>query len=224
MLDACPPPPCTPFGEIEPTPAAKKKARKNAVSKAASGDMPSYVDIQCRQVNLADGSHVAPLTFKIKASLNVREAPSVELDPNVLHYIKYAMQASDGSIEKETPAKAVAQRTPHVQWRAARNCWTAKHGSKFKTFKPDDITDPISIEVAHGKAARWASGEDCDADDGAEADQFDGNIADDAVDANVDDCHDDDDATVSSIDSLASDGVEIPADSGDATSTESVAS
>jgi hypothetical protein len=92
------------------------------------------------------------------------------------------------------------------------------------TFKPDDITDPIPIEVAHGKAARWASGEDCDADDGAQADQFDGNVADDAVDANVDECHDDDDATMSSVDGLASEGADIPADSGDATSTESVGS
>ena len=191
----------SPFGEVEPTPAAKKKARKNARSKAAAGDMPSYVDIKCKQIDLADGSHVGPLTFKIKASLNVREAPSVELDPHVLHYVKHALLASEGSSEKESPANVIMQRTQHVHWREARGCWTAQKGARFKSFKPEDINDSISVETAHTKAARWASSEHCDDDygddDGVVEEQHAGSIQEDVLDGTGgDNCEQNDDVAL----------------------------
>ena len=83
----------SPFGDVEQTSAAIRKARKVAKTKAANGHMPSHVEVTCPRVDMQDGRHVGPATFKMKASIDPRDAPTVELEPYVLHYIKYAMLA-----------------------------------------------------------------------------------------------------------------------------------
>ena len=87
----------SPFGDVEQTSAAIRKARKVAKTKAANGHMPSHVEVTCPRVGMQDGRHVGPMSFKMEASIDPRDAPTVELEPYVLHYIKYAMLAFECS-------------------------------------------------------------------------------------------------------------------------------
>ena len=62
------------------------------------------------------------------------------------------------------------QRGTHVRWRDARNAWVAQRQNKYKTFKPDDVANPVALQEAHDRATRWAAGED-DVIDGAQDDR-----------------------------------------------------
>ena len=150
----------TPFGDVELTPSAKKKARRVAQTKVDRGEMPEWVEVACDRLELPCGMHVGPISIKVKASLNAREAPAVELEPMVLQYIKAAMLLSEDA-ETYTEMKTLQVRGDFVRWRTTRKCWVgSRKNAKFKHFKPDDVDDPVSIKCAHEKATKWAAGED----------------------------------------------------------------
>ena len=158
------------FDDVTPTVAAKKKARKDAKSRAALGALPSTVVLEMPSITTIDDHPVPATTLRVKSSIDVRDAVMVELDPHMIYYIKHAMLSSftdDGVKYDRGPADG-------VRWRSDRTCWLARRQNEAdpervitKSFKPKD-DDPISIQEAADDAAAWADGRDsCDEQDDA---------------------------------------------------------
>ena len=154
----------TPLGEVQLTGAAKKRMRADVKTKAAEGGMPEVVSIPCRRVELRDGTVSGPITIKAIASLDVRDAPAVEIDGAVLQYIRTSMIASLEQVaeDENCVAKAIQSRGDCVRWRQSRKSWVAVRPvcKKMKAFKPEQAESPSAMKEAYDVAIRWAAGEE----------------------------------------------------------------
>ena len=150
-----------PFGTIDVTSAAKKRARKDAKTQAKCGQMPETVTVALPRITLENDTYLGPISFKMRSSIDIRDAPVVELDAHVLHYIKVGMMMAENS-DDANHGKGNSK-GEGVRWRTARNCWVAvREHAKYKHFKPADLNDEVAVQEARDKAARWAAGEDVD--------------------------------------------------------------
>ena len=154
----------TPLGEVELTSRAKKRMRADVKSKAADGGMPEVVTIECERVELLDGTVSGPITIKAIASLDVRDAPAVEIDCAVLRHIRTAMVAAleQDNEDENCIARAIQSRGDCVRWRQSRKSWVAVRPgcNKMKAFKPEHIESHSAMKEAYDMAHRWATGEE----------------------------------------------------------------
>ena len=151
-----------PFENVQPTIAAKRKARSAAKARAGRREMPECVDISFPMLELPDGTHVGPISVKVQASLNARDAPAVQLDVRVLQYIRAAMQLASELEDSEPPAKALQVRGSNVRWRESRKCWIASRQNKrFRTFKPETTECEVSLKESFDKAQTCVNCDDC---------------------------------------------------------------
>ena len=97
-------------------------------------------------------------TLEVRASIDVRDAPWVELCPAALHYVKVAMLATAAGDSPD-----VLRGVDGVRWRKDRKCWLAVRlcdGTKItKSFKPADRSSE-AIQDTLNIAARWVGGGD----------------------------------------------------------------
>ena len=146
----------SPFDSVEATPAARKRARKNAKEKVHSGELPPFVTLTLPRITLPSGEYIGPITMKIKSSLDIRDSPTVELRADILHYIREAMLLSQATTEKETtPTQSLRDK---IRWRPSRKCWVAERDGQFKSFRPDDRECDVSVQAAGDRARDWQLG------------------------------------------------------------------
>ena len=149
------------FDEVAPmTPAAKKKARLDARLGLKVGTLPPIVSIELPAFDTASGEHIDAITVRVQASVDARAEILLELDGRMLYYLKQAMRAS----VKERVVER--KRADGARWRSDRKCWTSRRQQdgdrKYKTFRPSDPCDPVSVQEAAVKAVAWAEGLDDD--------------------------------------------------------------
>ena len=145
------------FADVEPTPAAKKKARKLAKLQGSIGTLPLAVQITCPALDLPDGSTIPQISFMVKSSVDIRDSPVVELTARVLHYIKVAINVSD-DCEKPMREPCAAG----TRWRKDRQCWLARRpGGASKCFKPTSGCE-LAVAETRDEALRWQEGGDCE--------------------------------------------------------------
>ena len=121
---------------------------------------------------------VPAVTLKVLASLDVRAAVQVELEPTGLNYVRAAMRRSSVADRELRMVRADG-----VAWRSDRKVWLAKKKIDdkyiYKNFKPAD-NDDLGVREAKDAATSWVASADID---GVEGEDDDGEFAYDEVDS-----------------------------------------
>ena len=133
-------------------PAPKRGRGPNA--EVAGGTPPEFVTLSLGDLKDQAGKVVAyGIKLKVRSSLDLAAALSLEATPEALNYIRH------GIIVSVVPDTAEVPRQPDVRWRPDRGAYVANKisdsGKKtHKTFKAEG-DDDASIKVAFALAVEW---------------------------------------------------------------------
>lgn len=133
---------------------------------------------------------IPAITLRVQASLDAREELMMELDGQMLYYLKHAMRAS------LTDRMRQPKRHDGARWRSDRKSWTARRmqpgqepgqpeKTVWKSFNFADPDGPLAVEDAASMAVAWAEGRDDI--DGCEVEPIQGGEPCDAIDESLQD-------------------------------------
>lgn len=140
----------------DPVPEGRRASKKRRVasrSAADRGDVPPHVVVHAPGFEF-DGQAFSPCNIVCKPAYDKSAVIHVHADPVPIAYIRAAVKHHAHGI-KESVGNKVA--TEHgITWRADRGCFVAKHGEKYRQFKPDG-DDEQSMQFAAATAKDWAA-------------------------------------------------------------------
>ena len=138
-----------------PTKAAKSHHKRRCVEAQSRGELPQVVDVEMPPI----ATHGVPaMTMRMLSCIDINAAPSIELTPDNLHYVRMGMLSSTAEVRSQSVSKG-------VRWDSKRKAYIAKRNDaegkvKYKTFRPDDVEDEVDCASAQEHATRWADGDD----------------------------------------------------------------
>ena len=131
--------------------------RQKVKARDMADEVPALVEIEVPSCSYKD-TQMPSLKIKVLSSLH-RDSPlSVHGEAAVLTHIRvFIMSGNDADAQR--PAKDCLSETVSshvVRWHSTRNGWIAYKGGSSKSFRPQNLDDPESVEEAKQNALSWA--------------------------------------------------------------------